>query len=110
MQLKQRLKKIKEKLAVVNPEPEFCGCYEKHVKSLLESVYNDDPSIEIEVYTIPDMEKGFCDKCRKFISKKNITYNKNVEITYGDLYTFFYYAKHLEYPTGGKTKPAHLVN
>lgn len=84
MQLKQRIKKFEEKLNLNNTGSEFCDCYEKHWESSLESVYNKNPDIEIEIYPMPNFEKGFCDKCNKSFSSKNIEMSKNVEKIYGD--------------------------
>ncbi len=84
MQLKQRIKKLEVKLNLNNIGSEFCDCYEKHWKSTLDSVYNDNPDIEIEIYPMPDFEKGFCGKCKKSFSSKDIEMNKNIEKIYGD--------------------------
>ena len=72
MQLKQRIKKIEEAMALNNPESPTCICWGKHLHSAIAEAYNDDPNIKIEVYPAPDFEKGYCDKCRKPISKNEI--------------------------------------
>lgn len=84
MQLKQRIKKIEEMLSLNNTGTEFCGCWKKHWQSAIESAYNDDPTIKIEIYPMPDFEKGFCDRCKKIISKDDLAMHKNMEEIHGE--------------------------
>ncbi len=72
MQLKQRIKKIEERLGVNNTDSKFCGCWKKHFISAVNAAYNENPDVEVEVYPLPDFEKGFCDKCKKPISSSDV--------------------------------------
>jgi hypothetical protein len=82
MNILSRLKKMESRINA--EDSNFCGCYEKHWRSAIESAYNDNSDIEIEVYPMPDFEKGFCKKCNKPFSKGDIEMDKNIQEIYGE--------------------------
>lgn len=84
MNISTRLAKIEEKFNLNNTGSEFCGCWKKHWQSAIESAYNEDPNIKIEIYPKPDFEKGFCNRCKNPISSRDIEDNKNLEEIYGE--------------------------
>lgn len=81
MQVKQRIKKIEEKMSLANPVSIYCDCWKKHWHSEAESAYNENPEIKIEIYPAPDFEKGFCARCQKPIPNDDTEMHQNfVEI------------------------------
>lgn len=75
MRLNERIKKIEEKLALNNPAPKFCGCYEKHLRTVLKETYDayaeGREADESKFYPAPDFEKGYCDKCQNPIGERD---------------------------------------
>jgi hypothetical protein len=71
MNISRRLAKIEEKLIESNPGAKYCDCWKKHLQSVFDSISNEDAGIETEIHPEPDFEKGFCDRCRKPISKED---------------------------------------
>ena len=69
MQMTRRLAKIEEQISLGSTAAKFCDCRKKQLQSLFDKTYNEEAGIETEIHPEPDFEKGFCDECRKPISK-----------------------------------------
>ena len=75
MNIARRLKKIEEQISSNNPSAKYCDCWKKHLQSVFDSIDNETNGIgdtEVKLYPEPDFEKGYCDECRKPISKDDI--------------------------------------
>lgn len=72
MNITRRLAKIEEQVSANNPGAKYCDCWKKLLQSLFDVARNEEAGIETEIHPEPDFEKGFCDRCRKPISKDDI--------------------------------------
>ena len=72
MNIKTRIKKIEEKLNFNSSDSEFCDCWQKHWQSALKEAYdaheNGRAKDTSKIHPLPDYEKGYCDRCKKYIS------------------------------------------
>ncbi len=82
MNIKNRIKKLESQTQ--NPaNSDFCLCYENYWNSAIDSAYNENSNLEIEVYPKPNFEKSLCNMCAKNFNPKDISYSKICKKIYG---------------------------
>ena len=82
MNIKNRLKKIEETLALKNPTAKFCECFRKRFHANVRNVYDNEPFNEAE-FTVP--ETDYCHKCRKPVAQLDLDVIEKINRIYGDL-------------------------
>lgn len=86
MQLKQRIKKIEEKISSNNSGSEFCACYGKCMLGLMKEIYDAHETGReknfSKIHPAPDFKSNLCNICGKTIKIADIKFHENAKKQY----------------------------